>query len=298
MPGRHHLDQGEPAWRRRWWPPVAMMHALSAVAPSVASQCGRRVPARAPLHCGLTRAEAASSGRSAPTPPRARAAPADSRRGTIVITLLAAAAASLALYAAIRRVDQSVQGAARTESPLARGQAIYPALPALPMTAARTAPRGVAKPMAGVTQVPLRPPSAAEADWDRAVALLDLPLRRIAAETSVLELSYRPFAAACVAVSEPTSAGTGGDGEWLASLRTAPLLPGVTLRENGATVDCEGARRLLVARADVLNPSSTRAALGRRRCAPRTLAAAGGGLSPGGLGPLLRSQGRRRQRSM
>jgi hypothetical protein len=74
----------------------------------------------------------------------------------------------LALFAAIRRVDRSVQGAARTESPLARGQAIYPALPALPMTAARTA-RGVVKPMPGVTQVPLRPPSAAEADWDRAV---------------------------------------------------------------------------------------------------------------------------------
>jgi hypothetical protein len=158
----------------------------------------------------------------------------------------------LALFAAIRRVDRSVQGAARTESPLARGQAIYPALPALPMAVARTA-GGVAKPVPGVTQVPLRPPSAAQADWDRAVALLDLPLRRIAAETSVLELSYRPFAAACVAQeSAPASVGTGREGDWLASLKTARLLPGVTLREKGATVDCEGARRLLVARADAL----------------------------------------------
>jgi hypothetical protein len=159
-------------------------------------------------HCGLTRAEAAASGRSAPTPPGSRAAAADGRRGAIVVTLLAAAAVGLALFAAIRRADRSVQGAARTESPLARGQAIYPALPALPM-AARTA-RSVAKPMPSVAQVPLRPPTAAEADWDRAVALLDLPLRRIAAETSVLELSYRPFAAACVAPeSAPAAVGTG-----------------------------------------------------------------------------------------
>ena len=85
------------------------------------------------------------------------------------------------------------------------------------------------------------------------MALLDLPLRRMAAETSVLELSYRPFASACVAQeSAPASVGTGRDGDWLASLKTARLVPGVTLRENRATVDCETARRSLVARADGL----------------------------------------------
>jgi hypothetical protein len=104
-----------------------------------------------------------------------------------------------------------------------------------------------------VANIPPRPQTAAQADWDRAVALLDLPLRRIAAETSVLELSYRPFAAACVAPeSGPASTGTARDGDWLATLKSARLLPGVTLREKGATVDCEGARRLLVRRADVL----------------------------------------------
>ncbi|HEV7499117.1 MAG TPA: hypothetical protein VGQ33_03895, partial [Vicinamibacteria bacterium] len=117
-----------------------------------------------------------------------------------------------ALYAAIRRLDQGAQGAARTESPLARGEAVYPALPALP-AAARTA-RGAARPVPSATRIPLRPPTAAEADWDRAVALLDLPLRRIAAETSVLELSYRPFAAACVAPeSAPAAVGTGREGD-------------------------------------------------------------------------------------
>jgi hypothetical protein len=156
------------------------------------------------------------------------------------------------LYAAIRRFDESAQAAARPQSPLARGEAVYPVLPALPArpVASRTT-RDASKPRPSVTTVPLRPPTAAEADWDSAVALLDLPLRRIAAETSVLELSYRPFAAACVA-PESASASVGREGDWLASLKTARLLPGVTLRVNGATVDCEGVRRLLVTRADAL----------------------------------------------
>ena len=209
------------------------------------------MPGREPrCHCGLTRAEAASSGRPAAPPPGSGAAR-NGPRGALVATVLAAAAVVFALYAAIRRLDQGAQDAARTESPLARGEAVYPALPALP-GAARTT-RGAARPGPSATRIPLRAPTAAEADWDRAVALLDLPLRRIAAETSVLELSYRPFAAACVApVSAPAPSETGRDGDWLGSLKTARLLPGVTLREKGATVDCEGARRLLVTRADAL----------------------------------------------
>lgn len=166
--------------------------------------------------------------------------------------MLAAAAVSFALYAALRRLDQDAQQNARTPSPLARGEAIYPGLPAMPAATVRTAP-GVARPAARMTKVPLRAPTATEADWDRAVALLDLPLRTLAAETSVLELSYRPFAAACIAPgSVPASVGTGRGGDWLASLKTARLLPGVTLREKGATVDCEGVRRLLVTRANAL----------------------------------------------
>jgi hypothetical protein len=239
------------------------MHALSAAvaSPWTCPQCGRRVPGREPrCHCGLTRAEAASSGRSAPALPASGTDRPDGRRGAIVATVLATAAVAFALYAAIRRFDESAQAAARPQSPLARGEAVYPALPALPALPARPArpaaartTRDGSKPRPSVTTVPLRPPTAAEADWDSAVALLDMPLRRIAAETSVLELSYRPFAAACVAPeSAPASVGTGREGDWLASLKTARLLPGVTLREKGATVDCEGVRRLLVTRADAL----------------------------------------------
>jgi hypothetical protein len=94
-----------------------------------------------------------------------------------------------------------------------------------------------------------------ELEWGRAVALLDLPLRRIAAETSVLELSYRRFADPCLAPpSDPSSVGLGSarDRDWLASLKTARLISGVTLRERGATVDCETVRKSLVARADAL----------------------------------------------
>lgn len=173
------------------------------------------------------------------------------RRTSIVVTVLAAAAVFFALYAAVRRVDQDAQESARTPSPLARGEAIYPGLPAMASAPVRTAPAG-ARPAARVTKVPLRAPTATEADWDRAVALLDLPLRRIAAETSELELGYHRFADPCVArTSEPASTGS-GDSDWLATLKTARLIPGVTLREKGATVDCEGARRLLVARANGL----------------------------------------------
>ena len=60
----------------------------------------------------------------------------------------------------------------------------------------------------------------------------------------MLELDYHRFADPCVA--PPV------DRDWLASLKTARLISGVTLREHGATVDCETARKTLVARADAL----------------------------------------------
>jgi hypothetical protein len=208
------------------------------------------VPGREPrCHCGLERSDAAPARRSGPGPGDSRSA---RRRSVIPVTLLATAAVGLTLYAAVRRLDQDVQGAARAQNPLARGEAVYPALPAIKAAKTGTA-RGATGAAPAFPKVSLRPPTSAEADWDRAVALLDLPLRRIAAETSVLELSYRPFAAACIASEgAPASVGTGREGDWLASLKTARMLPGVTLREKGATVDCEGARRLMVKRADVL----------------------------------------------
>jgi hypothetical protein len=85
--------------------------------------------------------------------------------------------------------------------------------------------------------------------------ILDLSLRRIAAETSVLELNYGPFAEACLATASDVSSfgpGSAAGRGWLASLKTARLRAGITLRDKGGTVDCDTARRSLVARADAL----------------------------------------------
>jgi hypothetical protein len=195
------------------------------------------VPGREPrCHCGFERTSA--SARSFPVPPSSPAG--GRRRGAVLVAALAAGVIGVLLYAAIRR-DPNLEAAARTRSEPIRGEAIYPALPPLPPLppAARARP---ARP----SKRPPAPPTSVE---------LDLPLRRIAAETSVLELDYRRFADPCVAPpSDPSSIGlrSARDRDWLASLKTARLLSGVTLREHGATVDCETARKTLVARADAL----------------------------------------------
>ena len=203
------------------------------------------MPGREPIcHCGLQRIQAFPAGRS--LSPASAASRKDGRPAALLVTVLAAAAVCVALYGAVRRLDQRAAVGAQTPSPLARGTAVYPALPAIRAATARRAASEAAMP--GVTTIPRRPATAAEMDWDRATALLDLPLRRIEADASVLALDYRPFADACLA---PRAASAARD-EWLASLKAAPLIAGVTLREKGATIDCETARRRLVARADRL----------------------------------------------
>jgi hypothetical protein len=95
--------------------------------------------------------------------------------------------------------------------------------------------------------------TSAEQEWARAMALLDLPLRKIAADTSVLELGQGPFAEACLeAAGDAAGRARPAGGAWLASLKTSRLRAEVTLRQKGATVDCETARRGLIARADTL----------------------------------------------
>jgi hypothetical protein len=137
-----------------------------------------------------------------------------------------------------------------------RGPVGYPALPTVATPKIHRGARGSAPSlllpagMVPLTPASLRPATAAEQDWERATALLDLPLRKIAADTSVLELSYRPFADACV--DGAPSDGTSGGDAWLVSLKQTPLRPGVTLRDAGATVDCDTARAHLVARCDAL----------------------------------------------
>jgi hypothetical protein len=148
------------------------------------------------------------------------------------------------VYAAVRH-EANLEAAVRSRSETTRGEAVYPALPRLPAAARARPARAGAGTAAAATRRP--PPSQASVE-------LDLLLRRISADTSVLELSYRTFADPCVARNDPSSIGLGSalDRDWLASLKTARLISGVTLREHGATVDCAAARRSLVARAEVL----------------------------------------------
>jgi hypothetical protein len=122
-------------------------------------------------------------------------------------------------------VWQEVQ---RTGVEPVRGEPRYPALPSI-AEKARPSPRWSARPVAAGLSV---------------AEVLELSLRKIAADTSELELGYRPFAEACLA-SAPA-------GPWLASLKTASLRAGITVRNNGVTVGCDVARRNLVARADAL----------------------------------------------
>jgi hypothetical protein len=159
------------------------------------------------------------------------------RSGVVLVVVLVACVVGVVIYVAARQEIRRT-GAGR-ENAQVRGEATYPALPAMP-----TAKR------------PARPPSTRHvAAGSTAAEILDLSLRKVAAETSVLELSYRPFAQACLAAASDASSfgpGSAPGGDWLASLRTARLRAGITLRDKGATVDCDTARRSLVARADAL----------------------------------------------
>jgi hypothetical protein len=212
-------------------------------------QCQRRVPGREPrCHCGFERTSVLPAG-SFPVPPPL--SPAGARgRGAVLLAALAAGLIGVLVYAAVRH-QANLEAAVRSRSEPTRGEAIYPALPPLP-AAAWTRPAragtGTAAGASAANAARRPPPSQTSVE-------LDLLLRKIAAETSVLELSYRTFAGPCVAPrNDPSSIGLGSasDRDWLASLKTTRLFSGVTLREHGATVDCEAARRSLVARADAL----------------------------------------------
>jgi hypothetical protein len=212
-------------------------------------QCQRRVPGREPrCHCGFERTSA-SPAPSFPAPPPLSPAGAWGR-GAVLLAALAAGLIGVLVYAAVRH-DANLEVAVPSRTEPTRGEAIYPALPPLPAAARARPARAGAGTAAGASaaNAARRPPPS------QTTVELDLVLRRIAAETSVLELSYRTFAGPCLAPrNDPSSIGLGSapDRDWLASLKTARLISGVTLREHGATVDCEAARRSLVARADAL----------------------------------------------
>ncbi len=181
-------------------------------------QCRRRVPRREPVcHCGYARG---TESLAAPAENAMAAGGEVVRRALLVAGLVAGLV--VVFVAAI--VWQEIR---RTGVEPAHGEVRYPALPMVPDKAR-----------------PLRPAARRAVTGPNLTDALEISLRKIAADTSELELSYRPFAAACL-VTPP-------DGPWLASLKTAKVRADVMLREKGATVGCDVVRWNLLARADAL----------------------------------------------
>jgi hypothetical protein len=83
-----------------------------------------------------------------------------------------------------------------------------------------------------------------EEEWARASELLESPLQKIEAETSELQQRSGPFAYTCLG-SPP--------GNWLAAMKNAAFVKtGAPYSKYVGTMDCEFARRELVARGNVL----------------------------------------------
>jgi hypothetical protein len=228
----------------------------TAVSSWTCPQCQRRVPGREPVcHCGFARPAGPAAASTRPLSPSG-----DGRQWHVLVTAGVACVLAGLVYMALRPRDLDLAAAGTVRRPRIQGPVGYPALPAAPAFKMRRAQTGwgastsnVGNPPTAVAPVMRPAPTASEQEWARAKELLDLPLRKIAADTSVLELGFRPFADACVDRGDSRFvSGASGDGHWLTSLKTAALRPGVTLRDKGATVDCETARRSLVARADAL----------------------------------------------
>jgi hypothetical protein len=236
----------------------------TAVSSWTCPQCRRRVPGRAPLcHCGFARAAVSSSSPLASSPSTRPTIPDSDTPGSAswlpVLAALAAVCVVAALALSAARPGTTRAAVSPYAGPRMRGPVGYPPLPAVATLRTRHdrhgAPAALPAGLVPIALPSLRPATPAEQDWGKATSLLDLPLRKIAADTSVLEVRYRPFAGACV--DGPSGA---AGGEWLGSLRRAALRPGVTLRDGGETVDCETARSHLLARCDALKAELTAAA--------------------------------------
>lgn len=168
-------------------------------------------------------------------------------------------------YTALRQRMQAEDAAAaaaseRRRSAAARaapGSAATSDASAPPVPQGYTPPAGwiPALPRPGAAPVPSASPSAKgpedsatrssmEEEWEKASALLEPPLQKIAAGSGALQASYQRFASQCL---EP---GAASAGSWLEAMRNAPLRPGIQVVEGG--LDCLGTRDTLVGRANQL----------------------------------------------
>jgi hypothetical protein len=223
--------------------------------------CERVVPGReSRCHCGCDRAVAEA---------RDKAAGEARSGGGAVLVIALVAVCGFALYAVARQRSKRIEAAALAESERLRASATPMARASGPALAdgdlrerppGYTPPAGWSPPRPRVEPLPAPLPSAKAADaasppalstmeeeWEKALALLDPRLEKIAMDTGSLQSSFYPFAARCLA---PEAGGdTGTDGAWLSSLKNAPLLGGIQITETVPSVDCASARAVLRARA-------------------------------------------------
>lgn len=233
-------------------------------APWTCPQCGRTVPAREPqCHCGVLWRESPDAHR---TDDRAGA----SGLGRAVLGLGLAAAAGYGLYAAALQREERIQAAQAAQQDRIRlertptdGESARPpaTIPRILAPSPYTPPVGggfaSASPHAEAPApaAPLKPrvnpaddsspsPSSMEEAWARANELLESPLQRITEETAELQQNYSPFAYACLASP---------DANWLVAMRSGAFIRGgIPYNKYGVAMDCEFARRELVARANTL----------------------------------------------
>jgi hypothetical protein len=95
--------------------------------------------------------------------------------------------------------------------------------------------------------------SSMEEEWEKASALLDPPLQKIAGDSGALQASYEQFASQCL---DRGTAGSGGS--WLETMRSAPLRTGIHAGAGGP--DCVATRQTLVGRANELRAELSAAA--------------------------------------
>ena len=236
--------------------------------------CERVVPARETrCHCGCDRAVAEAKVAS-----EAAESEGGVGGGRALLAILLVGMCGFIFYTALRQRRRAEDAAAAAESERRRSAAAStpPGSAGSPDAAAPPMPQGYTPP-AGWMSAPPRPaapplpipslspkltegsptPSSMEEEWEKASALLEPPLQKIAAGTGALRASYERFAAQCLAPNPTAIAGS-----WLEAMKNAPLRPGIQVVEGG--LDCLGSRETLVGRASQLRSAlSTAADTGR-----------------------------------
>ena len=230
--------------------------------PWTCTQCGRTVPAREPrCHCGLLRVESSSPARADET------ASSVATFGRFALALAIAAAGGYGLYVADQQREQRQQAAEaarqeriRLETAPMSGPTAAPletdprTFAPSPYTPPIGGPLSFPSPKAEATPAALKAraspadsspsPTSMEEEWARASELLEPSLQKIEAETAELQQRSSRFTYTCLG-SPP--------GNWLVAMKSAEFVKtGATYSKYVGTMDCELARRELVARGNVL----------------------------------------------